>query len=294
MKKLMLLINPVAGKTGVGAKMIEIIDIFIKGGYDVSTVVTQSVEHLKETVATRASDFDTVVCCGGDGTLSLTCGELAKLEKKPCLGYIPCGTTNDFAKTRGISNDPVRAAKQIVKGERHAVDLGYFGDRPYIYVSAFGVFSDASYATSRKLKRAIGHAAYVFGGIKSAAHIKSYHVKFYINDEVIEDDFIYGMASNTMRVGGFRLPLLTKKFELDDGFIDITLVRKPKGIKARSRLVNAIIAQKSNGIELMQFRAESIRYESDKEIPWSLDGEFGGSHKEHTIKIVGGLIPMIY
>lgn len=289
----MLLINPVAGKSAVGPSMIDLVDIFIKGGYDVECVVTQSEEHLKETVFSRASEFDTLVCCGGDGTLNLTCTELLKLEDRPKLGYIPCGTTNDFAKTRGIDSDPVKAAKQIVKGTEHVIDIGYFGDKPYIYVAAFGIFSDVSYATSRSLKRAIGHAAYLLGGLKALAHIKSYHVKFKIGDEEIEDDFIYGMVSNTQRVGGFKLPLF-KKFELDDGLLDITLVRKPKGIKRRSRLVSAIIAQKSDGVELMQFKTDSFFYESNKDIAWTLDGEYGGSFKSHNVKIVSGLITMVY
>lgn len=291
----MLLVNPSAGKSALGSSMIEIIDIFIKGGYVVETVVTQSVDHLKDTVACRGADFDVIVCCGGDGTLSLTCTALLEVDKdsRPALGYIPCGTTNDCAKTRGISSDPEKAAKQIVNGDEHIIDVGFFGERPYIYVAAFGVFSDVSYATSRSLKKAIGHAAYVLGGIKALAHIKSYHIKFEINGETVEDDFIYGMVSNTMRVGGFKLPLF-KKFSLDDGLIDITLVRKPKGIKARSRLVNSLIKQKSNGVELMQYQADSFSYECTKEIPWTLDGEFGGDHKEKEVKIVGGLVKMRY
>jgi len=293
MKKLMLLVNPAAGKSAIGSRMIDLIDVFIKGGYEVETVVSQSVEHLREQIETRGSDFDTVVCCGGDGTLNLTCASLLKLEHRPKLGYIPCGTTNDFAKTRSISSNPIRAAKQIVKGDEHVIDVGYFGDRAYIYVAAFGVFSDVSYATSRSLKKAIGHAAYVLGGIKALVKIKSYHIKFNINDEVIEDDFIYGMVSNTMRVGGFKLPIFNK-FDLDDGLIDITLVKKPKGIKDRSRLVNALIAQKSDGVELMQFRAQSFSYDCSKDIPWTLDGEFGGAYKDRTVKIVSGLITMLY
>ena len=295
MKKLMLVVNPSAGKSAVGPRMIEIIDVFIKGGYDVETVVSQSVEHLKETVTGRGGDFDVVVCCGGDGTLNLTCGALLGIdgESRPKFGYIPTGTTNDFAKTRGISSDPVKAAKQIVEGEEHKIDVGFFGDKTYVYVAAFGVFSDVSYATSRSLKKAIGHAAYVIGGIKAVAHIESFHVKFTVNGETIEDDFIYGMLSNTRRVGGFKLPLF-KKFDLDDGLIDITLVKKPKGIKRRSRLVNALIKQKSDGMELLQFTTDSLSYECDKEIPWTLDGEFGGAYKSNDIKIVGGLVTMVY
>ena len=293
MKKLLFLINPHAGKTSISSNLIKIIDIFIKGGYEVEVLVTQSSDHMREVAESRGGEFDTVVCCGGDGTLSICAEYLLKSDKVPELGYIPAGTTNDFARARGIPLDPVKAAKAIVGGKRHEIDVGYFGDTPYLYVAAFGAFSDVSYATSRSLKRAIGHAAYVLGGIKELVKIKDYHIKFNINGEVIEDDFIYGMLSNTTRVGGFKLNLF-KEFNLDDGLIDITLVRKPKGFIGRSRLMNALVSQRSDGIELLQFRADSVSYESDSKIRWTLDGEYGGAFYEKEVTIRRKTLTMLY
>ena len=293
MKRLMLMINPHAGKTSISSNLIKMIDIFIKGGYEVEVVVTQSADHMRETASSRGDEFDTVVCCGGDGTLSICAEHLLKCSKVPYLGYIPAGTTNDFAKARGIPLNPVKAAKAIVSGKKHEIDVGFFGDTPYLYVAAFGAFSDVSYATSRSLKRAIGHAAYVLGGIKELIKIKDHHIKFIIDGEEIEDDFIYGMLSNTTRVGGFKLNLF-KPFNIDDGQIDITLVKKPKGIIGRSRLMNALISQKSDGIELLQFRTDKLSYKSDTKIPWTLDGEYGGSHFEMDVSIRQKVITMLY
>lgn len=293
MKKLMLLVNPASGKSAMGDKMIDIIDIFIKGGYTVDTVISQSVEHLKETVVPRSSEFDTLVCCGGDGTLNMTISAMMDMENKPCLGYIPCGTTNDFANTRGIPVDPIKAARQIVNGDVHEIDVGKFGDKYYIYVAAFGIFSDVSYSTSRKLKKAIGHAAYLVSGIKSFVKIKKFPIKYTCNGETHEDEFIYGMFSNTKRVGGFKLPMF-KNYVLDDGKIDIMLVKRTKNVKNKSKLVGDLIVQKADGDVIFQLNSDSFTYESEVEIPWTLDGEYGGSFKSQTIQIIPACIKMLY
>ncbi len=293
MKKLLLLVNPVAGRTSVAGQMIYIIDAFVKADYDVTVVTTQSEEHLEQTVCDRASEFDVLVCCGGDGTLNLTVNALCKTESKVKLGYIPCGTTNDFAKSRGISSVPVEAAEQIVNGEVHSIDVGFFGDKAYVYVAAFGVFSDTSYATPRQLKQDIGRAAYLIEGVKSFANRTGYHIKFEINGEYLEDDFIYGMFSNTRRVGGFELPLI-QGFSLDDGMIDVTLIKETKSPNENARFLNAFITQQADDKIIYQFRTSEITYECDTDIPWSLDGEYGGSFKKQTIAIKSGIVDMLY
>lgn len=293
MKRLLLLVNPVAGRSAIGSQLIEVVDVFVKNDYDVTIVTTQSSDHLAECVTTRGEEFDVVVCCGGDGTLSLTAGAVCKLKKKPVVGYIPSGTTNDFAKTRGIPMLPVEAANAIVSGTVRPIDIGFFGEKPYIYVAAFGVFSDVSYATPRQLKQNIGHAAYILEGIKSLSKIESFKAKFFINGEVIEDEFIYGMCSNTLRIGGFQLPLI-RDFSIDDGMIDITLIKKPVTAEDSTKLINALLSQHSDGNMIIQYRAPRISYESETLIPWTLDGEYGGSSDKQFIELKHNIIEMVY
>ncbi len=293
MKKLLLIINPVAGKSALRSQLIDIVDIFVKADYVVTTVVTQSREHLLNTIDELASSHDLLVCSGGDGTLNMTVDALTKLENPPVLGYIPGGTTNDFAKTRGISSVPTQAAKQIAQGEIHEVDLGYFGAKPYLYIAAFGALSDVSYETPRQLKQNIGHAAYVLEGVKALTKNKSYNIRFKIDGHEVEGNFIHGMITNTQRVGGFKLPIIGD-FLLDDGLVDITLVRKPETADDATKLLNALLTQQPDGTMVFQHRGKSLEYEADKEVPWTVDGEFGGSFKKQNVFIKKRYLKMIY
>lgn len=293
MKKLLLLVNPVAGRSSIQGHIINVIDTFVKADFDVTVVTTQSEAHLIKTVEDRCEEFDVVVCTGGDGTLNIVVNTICRSGKKATLGYIPCGTTNDFAKTRGISSVPELAAEQIAYGSVHSIDVGFFGGKAYIYVAAFGVFSDTSYATPRQLKQDIGRAAYLLEGVKSFVTKSDYHVKFEINGEVLEGDFMYGMCSNTTRIGGFDLPLISG-FSIDDGMIDVTLVKSAKKPDDNTKLLNALITQQADDKMIYQFRTSRLTYECNTEIPWSLDGEFGGAHKTQTIEIKSGLIDMLY
>lgn len=293
MKKLLLIINPVAGKSALRSQLIDIVDTFVKADYIVTTVVTQSGEHLSGTVVETAENFDLVVCCGGDGTLNLTVNALTKLENPPVLGYIPGGTTNDFAKSRGISSVPLNAAKQIVEGEVHEIDIGFFGDKAYAYIAAFGVLSDVSYETPRQLKQNIGHAAYVLEGVKALSKNKNYNIKFIIDGEVCEGNFIHGMITNTRRVGGFELPIIGD-FMIDDGLIDVTLVRKPETADDATKLLNALVTQRPDGYTVIQYRCSKLEYEADNEIPWTLDGEYGGSFAKQTVELKKQHLRMVY
>ena len=293
MKKLLLLVNPVAGRTSISAQMINVIDTFVKADYDVTVVTTQSKEHLIKVLETRSAEFEVVVCCGGDGTLNITVDTLCRIENPPKLGYIPCGTTNDFAKSRGISGIPIDAAEQIVFGKDHMVDVGMFGNKAYIYVAAFGVFTDASYGTPRQLKQDIGRAAYLIEGVRSFVTKTDYHIRFEVDGEVLEGDFMYGMSSNTNRIGGFDLPLISN-FEIHNGMLDVTLVKAVKSPVDNTDLINALVTQQADDKMIYQFRAKTISYVSDIEIPWTLDGEYGGSHKEMTLSIKEGCIDMLY
>lgn len=293
--RMMLLINPVAGRTALSSQLISVIDTFVKAGYEVNTVTTQNVEHLEQCAIDSRGKYDLLVCCGGDGTLNLTAGALCRIDRaeRPLLGYIPCGTTNDFATSRGIPSDPTDAAKCIAEGNVHSIDVGFFGEKNYVYVAAFGVFADVSYATPRQMKKNIGHAAYVLEGIKSLGNIKDYHIKFKIGREEIEGDFVYGMLTNTTRIGGFELPIISD-FTMDDGLIDITLIKKPKNVETSTQLINSLLTQRPDGEAVMQFRASKIEYEADKEIPWTLDGEFGGAYDKQVIELKHRILDMVY
>ncbi len=279
-KKLLFIYNAKSGTAAITKQLSSIIDIFIKHGYFVDVYQTQSARDAKRQIAKRANEFDMVVCSGGDGTLNEVASGLMRLpkENRPVVGYIPSGSTNDFAGSIGLKKDMMENAKIAVMGTPYQVDIGSFNKKNFVYIAAFGIFTRVSYTTPQKLKNLFGHQAYIMEGIKSISTIKSYRMRFEYEDKVIEDDFIYGMISNSNSAGGFS-GIMGHDVVLDDGLYEVTLVRTPKNLIELLDIVNALVNQKTSEF-IYSFKVSEIRVFSKKKIAWTLDGEYGGSHKE--------------
>lgn len=276
MKKMLFIINPVTAKAMISPHMVDILDIFIKGGYDVTTYITQDKDDTKRTAAERAHEFDTIVCAGGDGTLNGVISGLLDLEKKPTLGYIPSGTTNDFANSWGIPRNPLEAAKNIVNFDPIDIDVSVFCGRPFVYVAAFGAFTAVSYETPQAAKKMFGHSAYLAGGIKSLSTIRPKHMKITHEGGVIEGDFLYGMVSNTRSVGGFPLKM-KDAISISDGLMELILIRDAKMPGDQMKMLGAVLAQDTNSEYISFVHTSRVTFESSEEIPWTVDGEFGGN-----------------
>ena len=284
MKKLLFVINPVSGKRALEDDLMKIVEIFSKADYDTTVHLTKSAEEMVETVKLEGTGYDLVVCCGGDGTLNLVSGAVYSGGVDTVIGYIPGGTTNDFANTRNINTVVTCAAQQIVDGEVKDVDLGLLNGKSFIYVAAFGMFSELSYLTTREMKQNIGYAAYLMGGIKSFAHTKPYKLHIEYDGNIIEDEFIYGMVTNSKRVGGMKLPII-KNVDYDDGEMEITLVKQPKNPVDTQKLINCLVTQLADEYMVYSFKTSKLKILSETEVPWSLDGEFGGSHTEMNVEV---------
>ena len=282
MKKLLFIFNPYSGKAQIKNKVLEIVDIMVKAGYEVTIYPTQARADALNLVQKRAKKYDLVVCSGGDGTLDEAVSGMMVSEKKVPLGYIPAGSTNDFANSLKIPKDMVKAAKAAVSGKKFACDVGKFNDSFFIYVAAFGIFTAVSYKTSQEWKNILGHAAYILEGAKSLHEITSYHMRVEYEDQVIEDEFIYGLITNSNSVGGFK-NMTGKNVLLDDGKFEVTLIRKPKNLVE----LNEILASLSNMIDdtdaIYSFKSDCITFYAEEKVPWTLDGEYGGNPQEVKI-----------
>ncbi|MBQ6811181.1 MAG: diacylglycerol kinase family lipid kinase, partial [Firmicutes bacterium] len=224
-KKMLFLFNIKAGTSGIRAKAADIIDIFTRGGYDVLAHPSQSATDMEDIVKARGNEFDVVVTCGGDGSLNDTINGLMALDNPPPLGYIPTGTMNDFASSHRLSNNMLIAASDIVHGVVTYTDVGCFNGRYFSYVAAFGAFTDVSYGTPQSTKNVLGKSAYILEAIKRIPLLSSNHLRIKCDDLELENDYIYGMASNSLTVAG--IPLDRKgELELDDGRFNIVLIRK--------------------------------------------------------------------
>ena len=284
MGRLLLIINPRAGKAQVKSHLLGIIDIFIKAGWQVEVHITQAPLDAMEIAWTKGSQADLVVCSGGDGTLSETISGMTRLDAPPCLGYIPAGSTNDFASSLKIPSQMEKAAQIIVNGCPYPVDIGYFcRERTFVYVAAFGMFTEVSYMTPQEKKNLLGHQAYMLEGVKSLASLKSSYCRIECEEMVLEDEFIFGMVTNTISVGGFK-GLVTQSVALNDGLFEVLLIRTPKTPKDLSNIISYMFLKEEPNDYVYKFKTKKIRVVSKEPIDWVLDGEFGGSQTDITME----------
>ena len=272
MKKLLFVINPNAGKRKAAKHLPEIIDIFNREDYLVCTYFTAAQDDARKVVAQKAAEMDMVVCCGGDGTFNETVAGVLESGADVPLGYIPAGSTNDFANSLGLSTNPVEAARRIATGVPECYDVGCFGGRYFTYVASFGAFTKSSYATPQSVKNALGHTAYVLSGIQEISQLRKIHVKLETEEETLEGDYIFGAICNSTSIGGI-LKLDPSQVDLADGLLEVLLVRVPKDVGELTACVQAV-QKHTYDCAMMTFRSvKKVTVYADEEIAWTLDGE---------------------
>lgn len=282
-KDMLFIYNPKAGKALIRNHLVDILDVFVKGGYEVTVYPTQARGDAIKKTKKKKDKYDIVVCSGGDGTLDEVCTGMMESKVKVPIGYIPAGSTNDFAASLNLSKNMVQAAEDIVNGDTFAVDIGIFNEDIFAYIAAFGLFTEVTYETDQQVKNVLGHVAYLLEGMKSLATIKKYKLKVMTDETVIEDEFIFGMITNSHSVGGFQR-ITGNNVELDDGEFEVTLIKYPKNPIELNRVMAALVDRDIDAECMYCFKAKEVRIESEEEVAWTLDGEFGGSHKEVTVK----------
>ena len=273
MKKLLLILNPCSGKKKASHALADVVNVFYRGGYDVTVYITAARGDATKVVAQRAPEFDLVVCAGGDGTFNETISGLLAGGHDTPIGYLPAGSTNDFASSLHLSKNLVEAARDIVEGTPRRLDVGRFNDRYFSYVASFGAFTRASYATSQKVKNALGHLAYLLSGIKELAYIRSRRLRFTLDDgRVLEDEYIFGAISNSTSVAGI-LTLSEDLVDMNDGVFELLLVRKPENLLELNDCVLALTTQDYHTPMLTFTSARSVEIEAPEDMDWTLDGE---------------------
>ena len=283
MKKLMFIFNPRSGKEQIRGQLMGILDIFTKAGYDIHVHVTQSQRDCVEWVTDYADRMDVLVVSGGDGTLNEAVTGMMNLERIPLLGYIPAGSTNDFAASLGLPKSMQEAAADIVEGSPYPIDIGRFcKDQYFVYIAGFGAFTEVSYLTPQDKKNWLGHNAYVLEGVKSLAGLKPRHMRVEWDDQVLEEDFVFGMVTNTISVGGFK-GLVNQSVALNDGEFEVLLIRMPRTPVDLTNIINYMFLKEEPNEYVYKFKTRAIRMVSDAPVDWVLDGEFGGSRTEVEI-----------
>lgn len=287
MEKLLFIYNPNSGQRAITDKLSWIIEYLSSKGIFPTIYATQKSGDCREIVEKYGKNFDNILISGGDGTLDEAVSGALKADIDPVISYIPTGSTNDFAKSINISPDIEKATKTAVRGNVKRIDVGKIDEKYFVYVAAFGALSDVSFSTDQDVKNIIGRSAYIVEGLKKLLPIQSmqsYTAEIEFDDEMISGDFIHFMASNSVSVGGFNL--FDGRAGLTDGLFEVTLVKKPESIADLNKIIQSLSTGESTDM-VIQRQAKNIRVKTEKNVSWSLDGEFGGKTTDCTIEVVG-------
>ena len=272
MRKLLFLVNPNAGQRRVNKSLADIIGIFNEGGYEVTVFLTTGPGIGTKIVQERARDYDLVVCAGGDGTLNETITGVLRAGSDCPVGYIPCGSTNDFASTLKLSMDVTQAAKDIMAGTPVEYDVGRWGDRYFVYIASFGAFTRVSYTTPQNLKNALGHLAYVLSGLQELPQIRNIPMALELDGQVLDGEYLFGAVSNSTSVGGV-FTLDASQVDLRDGKFEVILVRMPRDMAELTQCA-AALQNHTYDCAAITFRSVSrLKVHQDPALLWTLDGE---------------------
>ena len=283
MKKLLFVMNPYAGTRQGVRYLADVIAIFNRANYEVLAYMTSGQGDAQRVTLEKAHSVDLVVCAGGDGTFNETVSGVLLSGADVPVGYIPCGSTNDFATSLHLSTNILQAARDIVEGKPEFYDMGLFGNRHFSYVASFGAFTRASYATPQSVKNALGHMAYILSGISELSQIRKTHIRIELENRVIEDDFIFGAVSNSTSVAGI-LTLDPRQVDMRDGKFELLLVRAPKNLTEIGECIQALQSQKYNCAMITFLSAEKMTVYADPTMAWTLDGEREDGHDRVEIR----------
>ena len=282
--KALVIVNPVSGRNMIDDYIGDILSVIRRNGYEPMIRMTRGKDDARQFASEWGESVEAIVCCGGDGTLSEVINGIAELEKRPVIGYIPTGTTNDFSRNMGLSADILKSIIDLNHGEIREVDIGQFGEKHFVYVASFGLFAQSSYATPQNLKKWFGHLAYVITGSRELLNLQSCHVRVTDADgRVFEDDYIYGSVSNSTSIGGL-LGFEEAAVDLQDGLHEVVLIRRPKNLAEFNDAARAVLSGVYDSECITVFSSSRVTFESDGIIDWSLDGEH--ERTEGTVEIL--------
>ena len=294
-RRILLIVNPAAGRGAYQKESAEALKVLADGGCVSTICFTAGPGDATELARSMGADFDLLACAGGDGTLSEVMAGLMQLQDPPPLGYFPMGTSNDVATTLDLpKNNPVAAARRILEGTPHPYDVGGFGERDFFaYIAAFGAFTEVSYATPQNQKKLLGHLAYVLQGAALLPRIEVYPTRVEYDGGVVEANLVYGSMSNSTSVAGIvRLP--EEMVSLGDGLSELVLVKDPGNLMALSELADSVLSRRFDSDKLLILHTKKARFTFDRPVPWTRDGEAGGSHRQIELRNYEAPIRLIF
>lgn len=293
-KKLLLIYNPGAGRGQAARSISAILQKFCVAGYETTVYPLVSGLHTEDILEhAEEKNYNLIVCCGGDGTLHHALNGLMKMEKRPLLGYIPCGSTNDFAASLNLPRDLESACDAIINGTPHTLDVGNFSGEYFCYVAAFGAFSAVSYETPQNIKNAVGHLAYIIEGIRQLPFGQKFPARIEIDGTVYDEDFLFCSVSNSTYIGGIALDKCVDA-DLNDGKFEVLLIKVPENVVDANNIIAKLLSRDFNNDFIHLLHTDKITIHAKEPLAWSLDGEFGGDPVDVNITVEGNALQMLY
>lgn len=296
-KKLLFIINPKSGTMQAAKMMSDILQTFSDAGYLTSVLMTQKSGDARQFAIENHESVDTIVVSGGDGTLNEVIDGLVKVGGKCTVGYIPSGSTNDFAASMGLPKSVVASAERVIEGSPRTIDVGDFNGRTFTYIASFGAFTSTSYSVPQNIKNILGHTAYILQGAKDLVSIKPIHARFIAdegtpNEQICEGDYLFGAVCNSTSVAGI---LKLDRFDVDmnDGLMEVLLVKMPKSIVALNEIIVHMLDGTLETDEIEFFSARDVRVEVESGTPWTLDGEYEKGADDVQIKTLRSAVSLI-
>ena len=283
MKKMLFIFNPTAGRGRLKARLFDIVNTFVKYGFKVQVYPTQEKGDATTFLMNDQDQYDLILCAGGDGTLNEVVSGMLHSGKSSPIGLIPAGSMNDVGHSFKISHDIMKAAKAVLTGKPYLMDIGKLNGKYFIYVAAFGAFTNISYTTSQKQKNAIGNLAYYLEGIKQLSELRPRHIRVEYGDKVIAEDFLVGLVSNSLYIAGFK-NFNSNLISLNDGLLEMLLIKMPKNPVELQQIINSLINYKINKNLMYYIQTPQVTISSPEKLEWTLDGEFGGIYDRVEIE----------
>ncbi|MBQ7095896.1 MAG: diacylglycerol kinase family lipid kinase [Clostridia bacterium] len=292
-KKALVVINPYAGMKKSKKNLFEIVDRLSKAGFSITTQTTTAPKDGTRMIRELGAEQDLIICCGGDGTLNEVINGVTEAGISCPIGYVPAGTTNDFARTLKLPKRADRCMDWILNGYPHDCDIGSFNGRNFTYIASLGAFTKVSYSTPQKLKNILGHTAYLLEGVKEVTSLSPFRAEIAVNGQTYEGDFLFGSISNSTSIGGlFRLNGL--EVRLDDGEFELFFIRNPKSPIDLNRTVQAMVKGRYDPAYIIFTHCQEVSIRTEKPMQWTLDGESGGLQTEVQIKVQPDTIKLLY
>ena len=292
MKKNLMIMNPCSGKRQANKLLTDMVELFTKNGYMTTVLTTTARGDGTLYAAEHGGDFDLITCVGGDGTFNEVVAGIVESNRKIPVGYIPAGSTNDFANSLGLSTDVMKAAQDIISGEKISLDIGSFNGRKFSYVASFGAFTQTSYSTPQSVKNMLGHLAYILEGVTSLTSIRPQHLRIEANGVVYDGDYIFGAVSNSTSLAGI-LTLSPEYVDMGDGLFELLLVKMPRNLIELTEIIYVLTAQKYESDKLTYINSSEFKEIASEDMAWSLDGEYQQGCSEIEIKNMHHAIELI-